>query len=570
VTPSRCSPGTTEVGIREFSAEGVPRAKIAFVGHMPEDHDLRCFRERNYYCEELTPEALFKSGVAAQLDAVIWTQDSTKLNSLPRRLSEITPGLLDLDVRLYVRVATTETPSETPRRLIVNALLEGKLPVANLRPGEWQDIPEKQRERENGFLLPCVYVFDTASTWGEVASLVCDRPAGSLPKSKLRFDERELRERFKVSGHEERIHLLRRSFWDCADLRLTSLDGGMSGAPVFKAYASLEAGLVQPGPTGAHPHLYFVKIGPRKKIIDEYDKYCGQIFEYIPFHLGPRLRRDRCNLGSTQGILVGDFVDGSEPLVASARGGRCGHAISNLFEKTLGGWRRQGRVDRKRFLSEYFDKKWLAEDSGDLIEPPNARADLVRALGGDTSIPPLRKIFETFGKTSAFVAPAHGDMHATNVLVRHGDAILIDFEKLEANFPLPYDPASLEAGLLVEGFVDDIKNKRLTPPELLKQIEPLYEQRSLKRCQVTLCRPGDTVEWYYNAVNQIRTLSWSTENEPGQYGLTLALCLLRKGCNTNENLSAEEPNTLRAIAFFFGQKILRELNSAGTGNGAAS
>ena len=66
---------------------------------------------------------------------------------------------------------------------------------------------------------------------------------------------------------------------------------------------------MQQGATGAYPHLYFAKIGPCKKIVDEYDKYCGHIFEYVPFYLGPRLRRDRCNLGSTLGILVGDFVE---------------------------------------------------------------------------------------------------------------------------------------------------------------------------------------------------------------------------------------------------------------------
>jgi acetyltransferase len=53
-------------------------------------------------------------------------------------------------------------------------------------------------------------------------------------------------------------------------------------------------------------------------------------------------------------------------------------------------------------------------------------------------------------------------------------------------------------------------------------------------------------------------LSWATENEPGQYALTLALCLIRKGCNNHKNLDAEEHHASRAIAFFFGQKILRE------------
>ena len=79
-------------------------------------------------------------------------------------------------------------------------------------------------------------------------------------------------------------------------------------------------------------------------------------------------------------------------------------------------------------------------------------------------IPTLRRlkaIFENHGNTAPLVAPAHGDMHATNVLVRHGDAILIDFEKLEQHYPLTYDPASLEGGLLVEGFIKGSQEEKI-------------------------------------------------------------------------------------------------------------
>jgi hypothetical protein len=235
------------------------------------------------------------------------------------------------------------------------------------------------------------------------------------------------------------------------------------------------------------------------------------------------------------------------------------HAISNLFDKTLGGWRKQKRPDTSQSLSKYLEKKWYTEGSNVLITLPPARAEIVRNLGGDTDIASLKEIFENHGNTSALVAPAHGDMHATNVLVRHGDAILIDFEKLEQHYPLTYDPASLEGGLLVEGFIKDLKKERLKPNELVKLIEPLYEQSTLKGRGTTHCRPGDRTEWYYDAVNQIRTLSWATENEPGQYASTLALCLIRKGCNVHENLDAVAPSEARAIAFFFGQQILRRL-----------
>ncbi|MCP3368647.1 hypothetical protein [Bradyrhizobium cajani] len=547
------------MAIREFSPEGRPRAKIAFVGEVPSKEDLDKFRDRSFQCEPSTPAKLGDPAYAAQLDAVIWTQDGNKINALPRQLGSFVPCLLDYDVRVYIRLAADKHQTDAPRKLVVNALLESKIPVANLRSDEWQTIPKSDRERERGFLLPCVYLFDTASSWVDIAALVCDRPASSSPKTALVFDEKVLLDRFGSDGHSERLILLKRAFWNCSELRLTLLDGGMSGAPVFKAYASAEAGLVQPGSTGPYPHLFFVKIGPRKKIIDEYDKYCGHIFEYVPFHLGPRLRRDRCNLGSTLGILVGDFVDGSESLIACARGGRCGHAIANLFDKTLGGWRKQDYIDEKRTLSAFFEDKWQVEGQSQLIELPTGRIPLVQKLGADTSIEALKEIFVDLGNTAPKVAPAHGDMHATNVLIRHGDAILIDFEKLEQHYPLTYDPASLEGGLLVEGFIEDLKKGKLALTELVQLIEPLYEESALKRGQTTFCRPGDPAEWFYNAVNQIRTLSWSAEQQPGQYALTLALCLVRKGCNPHVDLDANEPNMSRAIAFFFGQKLLRAM-----------
>jgi hypothetical protein len=557
------------MAIREFSPEATPRAKIAFLGGLPQPGDLDWFKKRNFECEPCTPEDLRRAEYAVQLDAVIWTQNPGKLNALPRELGIIVPKLLDHDVRVYVRLATDETLTDTPRKLVVNALLESRIPAANLQPSEWRATPEVCRERENSFLLPCVYIIEPASSWADIAVLVCDRPAGPAPNFELKVDERFLRDRFGPDEHGERVMLLKRAFWDCSELQLTSLDGGLSGAPAFKAYASLGPGfgLVQRGATGAYPHLYFVKIGPRKKIVDEYDKYCGRIFEYVPFHLAPRLRRDRCNLASTQGILVGDFVEGAESLITCARGARCGHAVSNLFDKTLGGWRKQKRLDMNRPLSRYLEKRWHTEGSDTLIALPPRRAELVRELGGDTDLVPLKKIFENHGNTSPLIAPAHGDMHAMNVLVRHGDAILIDFEKLEQDYPLTYDPASLEGGLLVEGFVEDLGKDRFKPKKLIQLIEPLYELSALRVGGTTLCRPGDPTEWYFDAVNQIRTLSWATENEPSQYALTLALCLIRKGCNIHENLEAILPSTSRAIAFFFGQKILRDI-AATTGEAA--
>jgi hypothetical protein len=310
---------------------------------------------------------------------------------------------------------------------------------------------------------------------------------------------------------------------------------------VCKAYASLEAGRVGSGPTGPYPHLYFVKIGPRKKIIDEYDKYKDYMIEYVPFHLSPRLRRERCNLGSTQGILVGDFVEGTESLVASARGSRSGHAISNLFDRTLAGWRKQALPDQSRTLGNYLVDKWQVEGSEALIALPKSREAIVKKLGGTIAIRPLKRIFERHSGTSPLCAPAHGDMHATNVLVRHGDAIIIDFEKMHDHYPLTYDPASLEGGLLVEGFAKNLKNESINSDELVELLKPLYKLDVLISRDEILCHRGSSAEWYYDCVNQIRTRNWSAEHIRGQYALTLALCLIRKGCNRSQRYRTESP-----------------------------
>ncbi len=194
------------------------------------------------------------------------------------------------------------------------------------------------------------------------------------------------------------------------------------------------------------------------------------------------------------------------------------------------------------------------------IALPEKRRKIVKELGGETKIPLLKQIFERHSETTPLYAPAHGDLHATNVLVRHGDAIIIDFEKMQEHYPLTYDPASLEGGILVEGFVNDLKAKKkaIKPRNLVKLLKPLYQLDTLIRRAEISCPRGSPVEWYYDCVNQIRMRSWSAEQGRGQYALTLALCLIRKGCNTHGSFTKEQTIS-RAIAFFFGQSILREI-----------
>ena len=539
--------------IREFSSAGVPRAKIAFYKELPLAPELERFKERKFECVLCTEEDLKNPGFVSLLDAVIFSQKPEKRNALGPVLLATIPLLLDNDVRVYVRIADDPNQSIVARKLVIDTLLNLNAPLANLSPEEWDRIPKASREREGSYLAPYVYIFDSNEKWPSIAHTVCDHPAGSAPNTELKFDGHDIIS-LGQDGHDERLMLLQRAFSNCNTLHLEKMTDGLSGAPVFKAYATQQP--LVGGWKYDWPCLHLVKLGPRKKIVDEYDNYIGHALDYVPFHLGPRLRLDRCNLGSSQGILVGDFVEGTEAMRDSAPAGRAGHAIANLFDKTLGAWRKQAQPNTHRTLRQFFEDKWLDDDEKE-ISLPQARANIVSQLGGTPVVTPLRAIFNRCSQSQVWSGPAHGDLHATNVLVRNGDAIIIDFEKMEDEFPMLYDPASLEGGLLVEGFGHDKRSKE-DPRKLLESIESLYTLDILNNFVVP-CHATNPSSWFYDCVGQIRTLSRHTELYDGQYALVLAVCLIRKGCNKYLFPNPAFEN-LRAISFILGQQILKQID----------
>lgn len=279
--------------------------------------------------------------------------------------------------------------------------------------------------------------------------------------------------------------------------------------------------------------------------------------DYVPFYLSPRLRLDRCNLGSSRGILVGDFVEGAEPIGDCAPSGRASHAITNLFGKTLGVWHKQAKQTSDSNLAQYLEEKWLGEMGQEIVLPPT-RAEIVKRLGGIPVVEPFREIFNRCAHGPVLLGPVHGDLHAVNVLVRGSDAIIIDFEKMTEPFPTLFDPASLESGLLVAGFVRD-DHSSTKPKALLESLLPLYSFDALKNFVIPYHHPADSSAWFYDCVAQIRAATRHAERASGQYALVLALCLLRKGCNPH--LLKPGYENLRAIAFILGQKILQGVDN---------
>jgi hypothetical protein len=285
-----------------------------------------------------------------------------------------------------------------------------------------------------------------------------------------------------------------------------------------------------------------VKIGDRGKIFEEYWLYEEKVDPYVPFHLGPHLIRERCCLGATRGIIVGDYVEESESLRDCASQGRATTAIACLFDRTLQGWYRSARKKPTPIstgLLEWFPKQISAK-----------RLKRARSLGASLDLNALRSLFASCDSLPVTVGPIHGDLHATNILVRGPDAIIIDFESRD-NFPLVFDAASLEASLLIEGFPSDGPRQ---VEESLDSLVPLYEHPILGG-SLPLANPRDPSYWFRTWVRQIRRYAREWECKEDQYAGALAIALLTKAAKDKD---APEPEaSRRAAAYVLAEHVLR-------------
>ena len=115
---------------------------------------------------------------------------------------------------------------------------------------------------------------------------------------------------------------------------------------------------------------------------------------------------------------------------------------------TLLAWRRAAKEEDRplqHVLSEML-----------LTKIPVHREILVRAYGARKTLDELKSAFQRASPSQPVLTGViHGDLHATNVLVRMNDAVIIDLERIHTAKPLLLDAASLEGGLFVHGFIKD-------------------------------------------------------------------------------------------------------------------
>ena len=257
--------------------------------------------------------------------------------------------------------------------------------------------------------------------------------------------------------------LLSRGFRDCRTLMVEPLPGGRA-ARVYRVHAELDRSLV-----GPMPLPFFAKVHSKAAVGAELARYREFVSGFVPAHLHPRIDERRCVEGSTESLLVGGFVECSEPLMDAVIRGMGEGPLQSLCAQTLRGWQTQAfasQPQERQLMASLRLNTWdfrpeivaVASSQG-LRENPARLVELLR------SRPPVKHV----------VGPIHGDLHARNVQVRSGESILIDFRSTRCG-PIAADLASLEVSIAF-----DCYGPGSTQATWKKAIDALYDDGNIDR-----------------------------------------------------------------------------------------
>jgi hypothetical protein len=517
-----------------------PRTIIAWVRTKVPEEAREAFIARGFAVEEVTLAELRNPAKISGFAAVIFSQNPKKQRQIVTDLSEVCRAILNYDC-LVVAIPMDQILEHNETSNIVKYLLREKIFTANL-PAHAKGHPDWNREGDPP--LPNVLLFQ-GSNWNALANIISQNPPGPPPNKDLdiarppAFDRRGNKVKSPHWQDDYEV-LVRRAFHDCDRVQLTPMPGGNSEVSVYKAYPEIS----NTDPLSL-PMPHFVKIGPRSAIFEEYNNYRDGVEPYVPFHLGPHLNYDRCCLGEQSGILVGDYVEGSESLIDCAREGRASAPLGCLFDRALHGWHRSGEKLEKsiaELLGGFFYHRKISDQ----------RADRARELGATKSIGELRGLFELCNEKKILVGPTHGDLHAGNVRVRANDAILIDFLAHRSR-PLLCDFAALETSLLVDGFEEDSLREGWDPKEWLNSVMSLYDGTPLLM-NPPHSNPKHEVSWFHECIRFIRLYAGRVELCSNQYAGALAVALVIKA--SKEPKAPDPRNSRLAGAFVIAEKIL--------------
>jgi hypothetical protein len=333
----------------------------------------------------------------------------------------------------------------------------------------------------------------------------------------------------------------KRAFWDCRSVQIKSMDDGLSATNACSVQAVFKNSLA-----GPRPLPFFAKIDDVEKINKELDHYKQYVFHFIPFNLRPNIDSYRCIRGHKKGILVGNFVEQSESLWDALRRGNAPTIIYSLFDNALRSWRMQAVEKEDNLLKcigdvEVFDPSRVS----------SVRLKRARTNGATREPHELHGLLARLPKQKYLDGPIHGDLHAKNVMVRGGDAILIDFA-LTRSGPLVADPASLEVGLAFE-----VTDKDDDDPGWKELMDTLYSTEWLGK-PLPPAREPRPREWLWNAIRQIRLFALSEKTSAYEYSTVVAMCLLRRSMYPGK-LGSDSDDFRKAYAYVLAEKIIVDI-----------
>ncbi|WP_077033070.1 phosphotransferase [Pelomonas sp. KK5] len=550
------------MAITEFSS-GPERRQVGFVGDMPADA-VEALKRRGHEPYQLRTSDLSQRFFLGRTCAVVLTQQVESPKGIYREL-EAFAGALNHDCRIYVRWA----PDGQAKEALLRSLNKLKLPPSGYNRREAKFFYGDWIDHDLPFVYaPFVHLVDPNASWDEFANTIVHNEAGPAPYDSLKIEASDTAGKPIDIGDEADL-LIRRAFHNCERVCLFGKGNGLSGVGAYEGYAYLRDGELG----GTWPYKFFVKLGGRVKVAREFYKYGTTLLENVPFHLGPRLRRERCVLGATHGLIVSDFVLGAETICESAREGRGVSAIANLFNVTLLPWRRAAK-ETPLPLGDYLLKEILSNEKGQPRAVPDHRAERLQAFGASATIADLLQVVrDMLPSTPVLTGMVHGDLHATNVLVRGNDAVVIDLERVSTDAPLLFDAANLEAGLFVDGFIKD----RRSAKDILASLAPLYEVEAFEKDDHH-CDPSNPSAWFMDSIRQIRMQAKQMECVKLQYAWMLGAVFVKKACNPDDFAAGVEGahfvtfdempsnwmtarEAIRTLTYIVGERILLGLSS---------
>lgn len=343
---------------------------------------------------------------------------------------------------------------------------------------------------------------------------------------------------------EDRV-LLRRAFQDCTTVSLIAETQGRS-ARVYRVFAKL-----RDSAAGRLPLPFFAKFDRYPKIKRELDNYRNHTTLFIPFNQRPNVDPVRCVLGAEHGLIVGNFVEESEPLGELVERGTARAAIHSLFGGALRGWRAQTYLDETMSVSPSLvdsliyclPSAYNACRRDRLIR----RATGAARLGSVLNPKELEQLLKRLPPLRNRRSMTHGDLHGSNVRVCRDEAILIDFASTQIG-PLMADPASLEVALVMD-------SQKLPTEEWERFSREVYDLQNLRAVPAPR-DPARVDAALWNSVRQLRQIALADQLSEFEYAAAVAIYMLRRA---SYGRGSEEPPGRREMAYFLADLIAKQL-----------